>query len=265
MRQRQTAVVQEFLASLRDFDWSELRHFSASGYWPFAVYVATVVGAVLLVWLIALLALAPGLGESWRNARARSTELAGDHSALASQLLVRSVINTSMAWQAASVSLVHQQLLTAESMPLVLDQLRDLAAARGISVSALRPQQKWQQRLQQAFEIELQAQADHHQLAALLSDIGALPLTLAIRHGEWQQANAGARMTLFLLVADRGGAADTDIRGSADSVSGQAAVTAADDWQRVAFIQRGDRYLEVLRDASGATRRRNGEWQGGSR
>lgn len=260
MSQRQTAVVQEFLASLRDFDWSELRNFSASGYWPFAVYMVTVAGGILLVLLIACLALAPGLSESWRSVQARSSVLADNHAALTSQLLARTVINTSMGRHAVPASLVQQQLLTTESMPRVLDQLRDLAVASGMSVSALRPQQKWQQRLQQAFEIELQAQADHHQLAALLGDIGALPLTLAIREVEWQQATSDARLTLFLLIAERGRAADTDTHGSADTVSGQAAETNTDDWRRVALIQRGNRYLEVLRDARGDTRRHDGEW-----
>lgn len=252
----------ELLGSLREFDWSELRQPSACGYWPSAVYAVSCVGIFLIVVLIAGLVLAPGVRESWQTAHARSAALASEYSAIKAQLLTRSASNTSMARQHAYALGVHQRLLTAESMPMVLDRLRVAAASHGINVSMLRPQPAWQKPLQQAFEIELQAQTDWHQLTAFLADLRALPLT--IKHLDWQRSSSDTRLMLFLLVGAGISAADPGApaqvysvdSGGHEGAQGNGAGTA--DWRRVAFIRRGNRYLEVQRTAEGKIRRRHG-------
>lgn len=267
---RPATVVRELLGSLGDFDWSELRYWSACGHWPFAVYIVVGAGVVLLVALLAWLTLAPALAESWRHAVARSSALAGEHSALTSQLLAGSASNISRARLHGPTAHVYQQLLTAVTMPAVVDQVRDLAATREIPVSVLQPQQTWQQHGQQAFEIVLAVQADRRQLAALLDDIGSLPMALTIRQLDWRQVSAEATLTLFLLVAEHAansGDSQAEATVSEPAVGGRGPdpgsvhVTAptGNDWRRVAFIKRGNRYLEVLRDAHGATRRRDGK------
>ncbi|MBC53124.1 MAG: hypothetical protein CMQ34_04725 [Gammaproteobacteria bacterium] len=256
-------IRRQFWHSLRDFDWSELRYWSTCGYWPFAVHALACAGTVVLIALISWLILAPGLIDSWRHALARASALAGEQAVLTSQLRAGSAANISLAWQHGPASVVYQQLLTAATMPGALDQLRARAAARGIAVSALRPQQKWQQHGQQAFTIMLEVQASRLQLAALLADIRALPMALSIQQADWQQASDKARLTLFLVVSEH--AADRGTHRREDNHDGQAKAPAGQagaahtPWRRVAFIQRGNDYLEVLRDAHGATRRRRGK------
>jgi Tfp pilus assembly protein PilO len=255
-------IAGEFLDSLREFDWSELRQPSACGYWPVAVCAVSCVGIILIVLLIAGLVLAPGLRESWHTVHARSAALASEYAAIKAQLLTRSASNTSMARQHAQALGVHQRLLAAESMPMVLDRLRVAAATRGIYLSMLRPQPAWQKNLQHAFEIEVQAQADWQQLTAFLDDLRTLPL--AISQLDWQRSSSDARLMLFLLVGAGNGVVDQGEPAQGDSVDSGghngAQADGADnaDWRRIAVIRRGNRYLEVQRTAEGKIRRRHG-------
>lgn len=249
-----------WLHNLREFDWSELRYPSVCGYWPTAVYVMVCVGSILLVALLAGLALAPGLNESWQNAQARAAVLVDEHSTLGAQLLTRRATNISTAWLSAPAVRVRHRLLTNESMPMAVDRLRDAAAARGLAVSVLQPQRKWQQQSLQAYEIVLHVEADSRQLARFLDDIRTLPLALTIRQADWQLASSKARLTLFLLTAGENKTSVGDVRltdqvGAVTAAQGPAANS---DWQRVAYIRRGDRYVEVLRNADGVTRKRDG-------
>lgn len=259
--QRQAAILREALANLRGFDWSELRQVAACGHWPSAVHAVIAAVSFMMVVLLACLLLGPGLLASWSAARDRSEALSHEYSALTSELAGMSARRQNMAWQNTLTAGVHKSMLGAASMPVVLDRLRILAASRGMTVISLRPEQMRPQFSGLAFEIDLEVQAEQRQLAAFLGDIEALPLALVIRQADWQQDAARARLRFFLLVADRGGQQNhkgLPGRYRRDGADQQLPVGAA-DWQRIAFIQRGSRFLEVLRDADGETRTRRGD------
>lgn len=269
MRQWRTVLFGEFLSSLRSFDWAELRYASACGYWPLAVYFVVCIGGALLVLLIAGLVLLPGQITSWQSAGATSSALTGEHDALLVQAVTNSARNLSIASQCVQCPYLHKHLHVAKSMPVVVDSFKNIAAARGITISALRPQQLWRQESVHAYEIDIQVRANRNQLVNLLSDIERMGSALAIRQIDWQLASSRVQMTLLLQVDHRYAVPDTVVADdmlSANSdddwpgVSDYARQVDSDaDWQRVAYIKRGNRYLEVQRDARGEIRRRIGK------
>ncbi len=279
MRRGLTAIIGRLALDLRDFDWSELRFVSACGYWPTAVYAVVCMGAMLLVMLLSGLVLLPGLSASWRAAQAGSADLVNERAALVRQLAMTSARNLSAVSRCPLCSGLHNHLLPAHPMPVVLDHLDGIAAARDISVSVLSPSRVWRQESLQAFEIDLQVTADPAQLMLFLSDIKNLPFALATKRLDWTLTASTARMILLLLVDSD---SDDNLQNTAkglltksvnalppdlDNNAMKAVDTAVVDqreavvsagWQRIAFIQRGNRYLEVLRDTHGQTRRHTG-------
>ena len=262
-----TEVLSQFGNDLRGFDWSELRYAAACGCWPAAVYVVMCIGAVLSLLLISGVVFLPGMSASWHAAQARSAALANEQTALVSQLATSSARNLSVVSRCVLCADLHARLLPADPMPVVLDHISSVAAAREIPVSVLRPEKVWQQSSRQAFAVDLHIQADTEQLTALLSDLAALPYALAVTQLDWLLTASTARLVLFLLVdsqveGPRTHALDAaradlvsraiDTTGKVDA--GQESMAVDANWQRVALIQRGNRFLEVLRDAHGETR-----------
>ncbi|HDZ10102.1 hypothetical protein [Pseudohongiella sp.] len=266
MRQWRTTFADKLPASLRSFDWSELRYVSASGYWPLAVYIVVCVGSVVLVLLVSCVLVLPPHINAWHATRATSAVLADEHRAMLVQIASNAARNLSIASRCPHCPILHERLRPAGPMPVVVDRLQEAAALRGITVSAMRPQQLWRQTSVQAFGIELQVHADNAQLLGFLRDIKNMHVALALTQADWQLASSQAQMTLFLLVDSNSAspivddviAAGNRVRftGKVDA-GGQG--SSGSDWQRVAYIQRGNRYLEVQRDARGEMRRRSGE------
>lgn len=257
------------MSSLRSFDWAELRYASACGYWPLAVYIVICAGSALLILIIAGLLLMPDLITSWQSARAASSALSDEHTALLEQLVTNSARNLSIDSRCVQCPYLRKHLRSATSMPVVVDRLQGAAAARDIAISALRPQRLWRRKLAHAYEIDVKLHADKQQLVAFLVDIESAGFALAIKQLDWQLASAQAQMTLLLRVGNEytsRGSTDAGAMAAASALAGGADNTGAGrqqgngaDWQRVAYIQRGNRYLEVQRDAQGEMRRRIGE------
>lgn len=251
--------------SLRSFNWSELRDVSASGDWPLAVYIVVWVGSVMLVLLISCALLLPGFLNSWCAARATSAALADDHSAMLAQIATNAARNVSVASLCVHCPYLNQRLRPAGPMPVVVDRLKAAAALRGITVSALRPQQLWQKASVQTYRIEIQVLADNAQLLGFLRDIKNMHAALAFAQAAWRQAPSQTQMTLLLLLdSNNAGPVADDHRfarahGVADKADAGRQGSSDGRWQRVAYIQRGNRYLEVQRDARGELRRRVGE------
>lgn len=269
MRRWRPAFLGEFMSSLRSFDWSELRYASACGYWPLAVYIVICAGSVLLVLIIAGLLLMPAQISSWQRALATSSALNDEHTALLEQVATNSARNLSIASRCGQCPNLRKHLRSAASMPVVVDRLKDAAATRGITISALRPQRLWRRHPVHAYEIDVQLQADKQQLIALLDDIKSMGFALAIKQLDWHLVSSQVQMILLLRVGSEyasRGSTDVGAMTSARATAGDTDITEArqqqdsgGDWQRVAYIQRGNRYLEVQRDAQGDMRRRIGE------
>jgi Tfp pilus assembly protein PilO len=256
--------LRNFVTSLRQFDWSELRYLSACGYWPFAVYVAVSLVSVLVVLLLCYLVLVPAMRSSWHHAHRQAAMLEIELAALREQTYAYSARNASVAGYGLQQSYLHRHLRPGNSMPAVLDRLSAVAASRGVEVVTMRPASSWQQAGLRAFEIEIQLHADKGQLAAFVGDIQALPFALAVKQTDWNMMLSQGRMTLFLLIDDNGFVHGNEAIAGAKGDGAEMTETSAGDavgpgWQRVGLIQRGDRYLEVLRDARGETRRRAGQ------
>lgn len=265
----QLAWLRDALDSLRRFDWSELRYASACGNWPVAVHVVICIGSVALVLVLGCLVLLPGLSASWHAARDQTFALEREHTALQEQFDINFARHVSMATRCPQCLVLQRYLSPSDVMPVVLDRLSEKAATHEIRVTALRPEISWQDAYLRAFEIDVQLRADQRKLTAFLTDIGALPLAFAIKQADWNLATQHASLSLFLLVDE-----NQNSEGPVDykiETPGTAAAIAANSsgdieydfaeghWQRVAFVQRGNRFLEVLRDVRGETHRRVGE------
>ena len=260
---RSAVPLREFFTSLRQFDWSELRYLSACGYWPSSVYVVICLAGVLVVLLLCYLVLVPAMRPPWHHAHTQAASLAIELTALREQAFAYSARNASVAGYRLQQSYLHRHLRPGDSMPAVLDRLSEVAAARGVEVVTLRPASSWHQASLRAFEIEARLHADAGQLAAFLGDIQTLPFAFAVKHTDWNVGLSRGHLTLFLLIDDTGFVHDSEAAADARGDGTEMAKASDGDavgpgWQRVGLIQRGDRYLEVLRDARGETRRRAG-------
>ncbi|MEX2334586.1 MAG: hypothetical protein WD600_10025 [Pseudohongiella sp.] len=257
-------ILRGFFDSLRGFDWSELRYVSACGYWPLAVYAVVWLACLLLVMLLCSLLLMPKISASWHDVSDRFARLELRRAALQAQFDAGAARNLSMSARYPQRPYPGKHFRPGHPMPAVLDLVGGAATARGIVIAALRPEKLWQQASLEAFQIEAELSADKRQLRAFLMDIEAVAVALAIKQVDWDMTSSRGKLTLFLIVDDKGivqrsnAFAVTEPAGADEAVSpGDAAGGAG--WRRVAYIQRGDRFLEVLRSVQGKVRQREGQ------
>lgn len=265
MKDRKT-LLHDFAANLRSFDWSELRYVSACGSWPSAVYIVVCVSSLVLVALLSSALLAPGMRAAWHEQRAQTAALERKLSALHEQAGLGSARDAGVAWLFPQWAWLYKHLQPADPLPVVIDRVGGAAAEHGVTVAALRPEPLWKKASMRAFEIEMQMSAKEQQLAAFLTDVRRLPFVIVVKNLNWNMASGQARMTLVLLVDDNGMLRDRSAAGDPDReranrtpYAGLVSAAAGAGWQRVAYIRRGNRYLEVLRDEHGQTRRRAGQ------